>query len=320
MKRKYLLFTLVLSLLVTGCNTDEKSEISGAPSLISSEIRNESHAVNSSQPPAASQKESVPASSFAESFPVSTEPSVSANESTSNSVSENVQEEAGVTFHGETVTSLYSLDYKNRAYHPYSSPQSVGFLSDLERLDAGTSFYGDDMVGFLIFTETGKYAFYLNPQTTDANEKALAEEASRNNMSVGGRIQWIAYMSASNITQITYTGVKDAYSPSVDVTVTDREDIERISRFLKSASVETEPIISPFSGNFADINLALNYSFTVSIRFSTGVEYLIVGHPGLDETQSGKCLLSIWSSDMKEVISYLCTEEIAHELFRFMNR
>lgn len=231
-----------------------------------------------------------------------------------------MQNEIGATFHGETITSLYSLDYKNRAYHPYSSPQSVSFLPDLEKLDAAASFYGDDMVGFLIFTETGKYVFYLDPNTTDANEKALAEEASRNNTSVSGRAQWIAYMSASNITQIMYTGVKDAYSPAIDITVTDRKDIEQISRFLKSVPVETKPIISPFSGNFADINLALNYSFAVSIRFSTGVEYLIVGQPGLDETQSGKCLLSIWSSDMKEVISYSCTEEIAHELFRFMNQ
>ena len=320
MKRKHLLFALIAVLLLTGCGTNEKAEISSASSLISGEIRDESHAVNSSQPPAASQKESVPVSSSAESFSVSDESSASADESASSSVSENAQEEASATFHGEAVTGLYSLDYKNRTYHSYPYPQTVSFLSDLEKLDTGASFQSGDMVGFLVFTDAGKYAFYLNPNTDDENERVLAEEASGNNASVNGKIQWIAYMSTSNITQIMYTGAKDAYSPTVDITVTDREDIERISRFLKSVSVEAGPVISPFSGNFADINLALNYSFSVSIRFSTGVEYLIVGYPGPEEARAEKCCLSIRSSDMKEAITYVCSEKPARELFRLMNR
>ena len=227
-----------------------------------------------------------------------------------------------VLFRGETVKKLYSLDYANRSYHPYTDLKDTQpLLSSLEQIDTNQSVENSDKVGFLVFTDQSKYAFYLDAAAEIAPEKSLVQEALENNKATEGIAQWLAYMSTSNITKVYFDGSwgpeyslkawpkTDHLWYSINVEATDIETIQTVSDFLKSMKVEEASDIYVFSGT---PNPANNL-FSLSLTFSIGVSYAIFG----DTTGKMNCF-TIYSSDMEETITYKCTENTMKALLDCM--
>lgn len=213
-----------------------------------------------------------------------------------------------VVFKNETVTEVYSLDYSARRYHKVTDSQKIKTIAaKLNAYDPPVS-HEPGQVGFLIFTDKGKYDYYLSPNTDAGSEtdKELAKLSMDCNALYPGVVQWLAYMSTSNIQRITFDGA-GGYGFSlkeyerfenfdIDVDTNSKEEIQKISTYIKSILVEKEKMIAdgePNPKTSGDL-------YSMLIIFNTGVNYGINGYTN-----------SIWvySTDINQTIYYNCSEQ-----------
>ena len=248
--------------------------------------------------------------------PVNTSPESSQAGSTVSTISSQADkpEQKPVNFKGETVLSLYSLDYANRLYHPVGNlEKAAGVLAGLEEMETDTDVTGTDRVGFLVFTDKAKYAYYLDAASQDESQKDLIQASKNHNSASTGIAQWLAYMSTSNITNVKFSGEcgpgfslkkwTDQKSFHIDVDTNDPASIQAVGSFLKSMTVNAKPEISAHTGR----NWATNDGehFSIILNFSSGTKYGIEGSHDW---------IYITSSDMQEDIIYQCTSDVIKAL------
>lgn len=227
------------------------------------------------------------------------------------------EEKISIPFKNGTIIEAYSLDYANRSYHKITD---FALLTDMSlRLEDYTPAVSKDknQVGFLIFTEKGKYEYYLDndEKKAVAADKPLIELSKKCNEKFPASAQWLAYMSSSNIKRVRFSGAygkgyslkKPAPTALYDLTfdTNDKKYFEKIAAFLKAIEVSDSKIIEPTNPQTDD-----GLRYYISIDFASGVNYSIFG---------SKDGLTIASSYNDEVISYKCAESEINALRDFMS-
>ena len=171
-----------------------------------------------------------------------------------------------ITFNDETVTEVYSLNFEDRQYHKVTDYEVMKEItSKITKYDPKSTktLYQN---GFLIVTDGNKYEYNLIEDGANAKEKELINLSKKCNEDYDGNIQWLSFMSSSNITKI------HAISPYFDKPVAaapSQEDIRAMSNFLKSLTVNSEIKLSEDEVNPQDPRAH------ISLKFKSGVEYII---------------------------------------------
>ena len=211
-----------------------------------------------------------------------------------------------ITLKDDIITEVYSLDGDGYRYHPVTKERVVKKLAEI--LESYEPEYNPSapVDGFLIFTEKGKHACYLDAERldVDAMYAQLVELSERCNAGAAGGAQWLVYMTPSNLSRLTFSGLAgDGYCLSyqedtfvVDVQITEREQLENASAFLKNLNVRPGELLKGDEKVVPQDKYSL---WTIKLEFSTGVSYDVFGYR--DE-------LYISSSDMDGQLHYLCND------------
>ncbi len=211
-----------------------------------------------------------------------------------------------VMLKGEVITEVYSLDGDGYRYHPVTKESVVKKLAEI--LESYEPEYNpsSNMVGFLIFTEKGKQACYLDAERmdVDAMYAQLVELSERCNAGAAGGAQWIVYMTPSNLSRLTFSGLAgDGYCLSyqedtfvVDLQITEKAQLEKASAFLKNLNVRPGELLKGDKKAAPQDRYSL---WNMKLEFSTGVSYDVFGYR--DE-------FYISSSDMDGQLHYLCSD------------
>lgn len=217
-----------------------------------------------------------------------------------------------VYYRGELVTALYSFDGANRSYQYIQNPDKIAEIVPLlEKFTAETTGKAGAL-GFLLFTDKGKYAYSITEKSTELGQ--IATDCNEI-YSFLRHAQWLCYMSAENIETIEFSGLGGSgYSLkdypqqetfSIGVNTTSKDTIQKITSFLKNIKVEPN----------ARVNEGLDNPVTVMglidmrIHFKTGTTYTIFGY--LDE-------FSISTDDLNQSINYKTSEQQIQALRDFM--
>lgn len=228
------------------------------------------------QPPAQS---STPASRPAPSIPAEPEP---------------------LYYLGERVESVYALD----------TDQYLGSLlthEEVEELLPEFEAYvreGDalDERSFVIFTDGGRYYLDLNaaaPAALAAGWQAAYDHGPH-------YAQWFVHMTPGKLEKAVFSGLTSDCQYRADVTLTDRDQLDRLAAFLK-----TEYPIDGFVRAAEGANNPNTPSdlMILGLDFSTGVNYVCIGY-----TRG----LSINASDLGWYVGYKTSVETNNTLRDFM--
>lgn len=331
-KLRLLLASLALALVVCSCQAAPNLPPSSAPEVpvsseaVSSEAAS-SEAVNSEVPSEAVSSEvpSEPVSSEAPPSSVSQKPKPPTPPPpppllTSSKPAEKKHEK--VLFQDESVVEMYSLEYANRLYHPIEDWDGVAKLVPaLEGLSPDQPVSKADAVGFLVVTDRGKYAYYLDPDTQEEAEKDLVKASQNYNQASPGVAQWLAYMSLSNLTHVYYSGScgrgldlkqwPDDREYGVLVDTDDPETLRAVGAFLKTIPAQSGTVYPDRGAP----NLQTNYMGTIQMKlsFSTGEEnsYFFIC--------AGEGSFSVRCKAMGEEIAYKCSPASMDALRDFMS-
>ncbi len=239
-----------------------------------------------------------------------------------------------VYYKGEKVTALYSLDGKDYSYQPVTDLARI--VPMLEKRPPDNSRNAAEL-GFLLFTEKGKYTWSLSddsvyavlplgepasPQRTawtgavnSATDLATLS-ALYNDGLYGRRAQWLTYMSEEKIEAIyfsawggrNYTNSGSLGNFGIGVNTSDKESIRRIAAFLKGLDVPENPRVTNLNGIDYGMSTVAGL-YDLRIKFNTGAIYHIFGY------DSG---MSIVSSELNKMMHYEVSQRQINALRDFL--
>lgn len=204
-------------------------------------------------------------------------------------------------YNGELVTALYSLDGSNCSYQFVANPNKIAKIVSLLEQEPVQTTGKAGALGFLVFTEKGKYAYTITERSTELAQLAL----EYNKYDSLRCAQWLCYMSPENIESVNFGGLDASGDFGVGVQTTDTQSIKKIAAFLKSIVVEPNP--TTFSGRTNPVMVSGWYELT--LRFKTGVTYTICGYDDV---------FIIHTDDLAQSICYTATEGQIPALLDFM--
>lgn len=179
-----------------------------------------------------------------------------------------------VKYQDETITEVFSFQYKNRSYHRVNSRSKIAEIVRMleekqpdEELTTGN-------VGFLILTEEGGHSIYLDASSDQALVD-LSVECIRDSSPL---IQWLVYMNPENIASIRATAsvgknslAKDSAVITARLETDDRDSIGRIAGYLQNMMVKDDPTLSWDEVDYQGKGKRL----TLDITFTSGILYHI---------------------------------------------
>ena len=229
----------------------------------------------------------------------------------------------------ELVTAVYSFDYTARTYQLVTDKPEQETIVNLLKGYKAPAVSDKNAVGFLVFTDKGKYPVYL-PSKTDgqsAKTKKLVELSLECNKKYPRHIQWFAFMSPENIERITFSGAgggdaswtlnpqKYTKFCTISLDTRDPASIRKISDYLKGLTV------GPVFHSSRDDDIFYNPITTmdgqsITIYFKNGVTYGTFSNWQFRENGGGRVYgkdhFLIGASDLNEQLAYqLDTREIA---------
>ncbi len=287
------LLLLVCLVLLTACEERKKLSTVSTSDVASDVPVSKSSIPESSTPnvtessiPESSTPDVTESSTLESSVPNVTKPTVSASSNSDTPL----QDAAPLTFRGETVTSIYSLDLDDRMYYLLTDRQlKETALTLLEDYDSPE--YNQDRirVGFLIFTDKTKYPLYLykNPNGYNKDEEELLELADICNQQPKGYMQWIAYMSTENIVEARFVGQgggRYTHNPeatshnefALTLNTNDLESIRKISNYIKDMAVVSVDDIVTGAENFYGFGSDPGI-YDLWLTYKNGVVYYLHG-------------------------------------------
>lgn len=221
-----------------------------------------------------------------------------------------------LAFRGALIQQVYSLDGDGYRYHPVTSRGMIEEIALLLEDYEPEYTPAENMVGFLIFTDQDKYVCYLDAERMDIDAvySQLVDISEECNANAAGAVEWLVYMTPSNLSRVTFQGlcgegysiVKQAHLYQAEVTITDREELDSLSAFLTKMNVRPADRIYA-RGTVAPADKTSLW--TMTMEFSTGVTYTLFGY----NTE-----LYISSTDMEEQIRYMCSDLETFRLRDFM--
>lgn len=210
-----------------------------------------------------------------------------------NTVPQTVQAESGVTaknavtYFGSEVLEAYTYNPQKYTYHKITDSKQLSLLMKLLESGKTKAPKGAKEGGFLLVTKNGKHEIYI-----DSQEKELLTLCKNNNAASPGRVQWLVFMSADKITEMSYSGsVSKAWGFRTD----ERWALSEAASLLKSLKVDETKRITTQPEDHKNPPTG---GKPLLLEFNTGVSYRI------DFGDNGEDSLSIRSTDMGYSVTY----------------
>ena len=192
-----------------------------------------------------------------------------------------------VTYFGSEVLESYTYNPQKHTYHKITDSKQLSLLIKLLESGKTKAPKGAKEGGFLLVTKNGKHEIYI-----DSQEKELLTLCKNNNAASPGRVQWLVFMSADKITEMSYSGsVSKAWGFRTD----ERWALSEAASLLKSLKVDETKRITTQPEDHKNPPTG---GKPLLLEFNTGVSHRI------DFGDNGEDSLSIRSTDMGYSVTY----------------